>query len=659
MFRSPLRTKLILSHSVVIFAGVFLSAIVGAVLIGQTVIRQAQDKVRLDLNTAHEVYRQECESVRNIVRLVATRYDIRNSLARGNRPELIEELTRIRSEESFDILTLTDSRGTVLVRARNPGLFGDRLHDPVMDRTIGTLKPVVATSIIPAAVLAMESNELALQSLTPIVATPKSRLRNDTAETSGMMIEAAAPLLSPEGSLIGVLIGGRLLNRNFEIVDRVKDIVYRGEQYRGRDIGSTTIFQDDFRISTNVLDDRGQRAVGTRVSQTVYDRVIRQGMPFIDRAFVVNAWYFAAYEPIRDIKGEIIGMLYVGMLEAPSVEVRRRIMLTFFGIALLTMVVLLVSSNFVSAKITRPILDLLTATGRVAQGDLHYRVRPGPDDEIGQLAASFNQMTDDLQRLTDGYQSLNRDLENKVREKTDELQAAQSRLVQSEKLTALGKLAAGIGHEINNPLTSILLNSHLLVEGLDERGEEREELQLIIDETTRCSSIVRGLLEFARQSSPAKSTVDLNFVIGKTLRLFESQAQALRIKIEQRLQSDMSPIYADAGKMAQVISNLSLNAMEAMPSGGTLTVTTIQESVSNAIRLEFRDTGCGIPADVIGSIFDPFFTTKGVKGTGLGLAITYGIIQQHDGTIEVQSQTGRGSVFIVRFPVAAPPPYGE
>lgn len=649
--RSSLRTKLTLSFSIVIIIGVFLSTLIGVRLIGNTIIRQAQDKVRLDLNTAREVYQQENGDVKDAIRLTSVRFFLKDAVLNNDRKRLITELRKIREDEGLDVLTLTNSRGRVLARACNPARYGDELNDEIVQWVLSKKEVVVATEIVSRIALEKETEELAQQARMSILPTPKARSRTETEETSGMMITGAAPVFDYDGNLIGVLYGGTLLNRNFEIVDKVKDIVYRGEQYKTKDIGTATIFQDDLRISTNVRRKDGERAIGTRVSQEVYEQVIKKGIPWIGRAFVVNDWYITAYEPIRNINKHIIGMLYVGMLEAPYVDLRNRVIFTFLGIALLSVILLSIIAYFTTTNISRPIKALLFATKKVAEGDLSHQVTIKSRDEIGQLADSFNHMTIALQKATENYLSLTRTLEEKVKEKTQELEAAQDQLVQSEKLTSLGKLAAGIAHEINNPLTSILLNSHLIAEKLQESNGFKEKLGLIIEETTRCSRIVKGLLEFARQTPPEKKLVDINDVIEKTLLLFESQVLVHNVTVKQNLNKDLPHIMIDDNKIKQVFTNLILNALDAMPTGGTLSMSSRISSDKRYIQIIIQDTGCGIPKEHIGKIFDPFFTTKRMKGTGLGLSVSYGILQQHNGSIDVQSEVGKGTIMIINLPI--------
>jgi two-component system NtrC family sensor kinase len=650
-FKFPLRAKLIVSLAVVIILGVFLSTIIGIRLIGTTIIRQAQDKVRLDLNSAREVYNEESESIKTIIRLTANRFFIKDAIENRDFDPLLVEMQKIRTAEGLDVLTLTDAEGRILLRARNPGVKGDKPADEVIRWALRTQDAVVAAEIISQTELEKDGTDIAARAEIDLVATPKAAYSGRERESRGMMLKAAAPVFDYDGNLSGILYGGMLLNRNYEIVDKVKDIVYKGELYKGTDIGTATIFLDGARISTNVMTADGSRAIGTRVSQEVYDQVIGRGVSWLGRAFVVNDWYMTAYEPIKSIEGNIIGMLYVGMLEAPYVDLRNRVIYTFLGIAAISVLLLSIIAYFTTSFISKPIKELLLATKKIAAGDLSHRVNIESQDEIGDLAESFNQMTIALQFANENYLFCTRTLEKKVEEKSQELEKTQDQLVQSEKLMALGKLAAGIAHEINNPLTSILLNSHIVAEKIGDDKSTKENLQLIIDETTRCGSIVKGLLEFARQTPPEMNLSDINNVIDRTLRLFESQMILNNIRVSKTLAPELPELLIDVNKMKQVFTNVILNGLEAMPDGGELLISTRVSDDSNQVEAVFRDTGYGISKEDVKRIFDPFFTTKGTKGTGLGLAVSYGIIQQHRGEIEIESEKGKGTTVIIRLPV--------
>jgi len=649
---STIRSKLLSRFLAVIVVSGVVTTWVGVRLIGDEIIRGAQDKVRLDLNSARLVYDEELEEVSDAVRFTALRFFIRESLLSERYDQMKPELDRTGKREALDVLTITDSNGRVVYRTGNPSMAGDsKKGDEIVARVLSDRRVITATQIVRREELLKADPSLAERARMELIPTPRARPRRESEETSGMMMTAAAPIIDRDGELLGVVYGGRLLNRSFEIVDTVKDIVYRGERYEGKEIGTATVFQGDLRIATNVMTSDGNRAVGTRVSREVYDQVIGRGIPWVARAFVVNDWYITAYEPIRDVDGDVIGMLYVGMLEAPYRDLRRRVVITFLSISAATIAGLSVLIVLVTSSITRPLRDLSRATERVARGDLAYRVPSKTGDELGLLADSFNEMTAELEKATRRYESLTQTLEEKVSERTRQLEEAQDQLVQSAKLSSLGKLAAGIAHEINNPLTSILINSHLLAEKLEGRKDLEENLNLVIDETTRCGGIVKSLLEFSRQTAPQKRPTDINKVLEDTLVLVRSNILAAKVRIERRFDTGLPEIMVDANKIKQVFTNIILNARDAMPDGGTLGITTRMDGEGSAVEIEFKDTGVGMSKDAIRKMFDPFFTTKGVKGTGLGLSISYGIVEQHGGVISAESQPGKGTTVVVRLPV--------
>jgi two-component system NtrC family sensor kinase len=328
-------------------------------------------------------------------------------------------------------------------------------------------------------------------------------------------------------------------------------------------------------------------------------------------------------------------------------------MATFVGIAALCVLFILGLLSFVARRITRPLGVMVDAAGKIASGDLAHRVGVGSRDEIGRLARAFNRMTDELSLAHEDLTQWGRTLERRVEERTRELRDTQDQLVVSEKLASLGKMAAGVAHEINNPLTAILLNCHLLLERQGLVPDEEESLRLIADETTRCAGIVGGLLDFARQTPSQAAPTDINDVIDRTLQLLEMQASVRNIRIEKALDRTLPAIEIDKNKVQQVFSNLAINACEAMPGGGTLAVASLMSRDGTHIEITFTDTGVGIPKQNLPRLFDPFFTTKSF-GTGLGLAVSYGIVRQRGGTILVRSDVGKGTVFTVRIPLIPP-----
>jgi PAS domain S-box-containing protein len=226
----------------------------------------------------------------------------------------------------------------------------------------------------------------------------------------------------------------------------------------------------------------------------------------------------------------------------------------------------------------------------------------------------------------------------------------QEMLLEQEKLTSVGKLAAGVAHEINNPLTAVLTNSMLLLEELKVDNPMYEDLKGIADETLRCREIVRGLLEFARQEAPAKAESDLNKIVASVVGLVRKQFSFRNITIEHNLDENLPLVRLDRDQVQQVIVNMLMNAMEAIDRDGEIRVETSYDELRHTIQLKIKDTGCGVPEDARLKLFDPFFTTKDT-GTGLGLSISHGIIQRHGGSVSFESQVGRGTTFTIALPM--------
>lgn len=631
-----LRTKLIVSFLAVIVICGLVATLVGLRLIGTGIIEQAQDKVKNDLNSAREIYREQTDDLKDVVRFTASRFFMKDAILESDIARLEGELASIRQAESLDVLTLADKEGRVVVRARNPSAVGDgQSGDELVSEILSGKGVVGGTVIVPREELVKEGADLAEQAYIKFVATPKAKASAKTEESSGMMIKAAAGVLGYDGRLIGVLYCGKLLNRNYELVDKVKETVYQGVKYKGKDIGTATIFQGDLRVSTNVKREDGRRAIGTRVSKEVYEQVLEKGQPWIDRAFVVNNWYISAYEPIKNTKGDIIGVLYVGVLEEKFTDMRAGAAAVFLAITCGGMLAALVVSSFLAQGVSRPIKRLVYASHQWGKGNLNHRVKSTSKDEIGELAETFNLMASSLKERDD-----------KLREYTSQ------QIMKSERLATLGQLAAGVAHEVNNPLGAVLMYSHLALEELEDKDATRNNLEKAVAEASRCRDIVKGLLDFARQTEPKVEHRDLNETLERTLGLVEKQALFQNVKITKEFCSSLPEIFIDVGQMQQVFTNIVLNAAEAMEGRGGLTVATRMAGDNEHIEIEFTDTGCGIPAENQDKIFDPFFTTKEVgHGTGLGLAVSHGIIAKHRGTIEVKSEAGKGTTFIIRLPV--------
>ena len=647
-----MRTKLVLSFLGVIVIGAILTMIFGSRLVKNTIIDEAQEKVKYDLSSAWMVFNEKLNHIRDIVSFTAERESIQDAIARKEEDILLRYLSRVRTQRELDILTLTDSTGKVIVRTRNPEIEGDdQSQDEIIKKALDG-GDFANAQIISRDELLKEGKELAERAYMEFVPTPKAAPRPENKEIRGMMLKAASSVKDEKGTLLGVLYGGVLINRDFTIVDRVKELVYQDKKYKGREIGTATIFQHDLRISTNVRNETGDRAIGTRVSREVNEAVLERGEAWIDRAFVVNDWYITAYEPIKNINEEIIGILYVGMLERPYIDTTNRVILTFAVIAILCVVVLLLILIFSTTRIINPLQKMVLATQRIAKGDLSHKLDVKSKDEIGALAESFDKMTVELKMANQKLIEWGKTLEKKVEERTAEIRQMQAHLIQQEKLASLGKLAAGIAHEINNPLGGILIYSHLLLEDTKKEAPQYQNLEKIVKETTRCRDIVKGLLQFARPKEPEATQISINPTLDNALSLLESQAIFQNITIKKKYQDYLPPVVADRSQLQQVFINIILNAVDAMDGKGTLTLKTFLGKEEPFIHISISDTGHGIEKADRSRLFEPFFTTKEVgAGTGLGLAICYSIIQKHEGTIEVESEVDKGSTFTVKLPL--------
>jgi two-component system NtrC family sensor kinase len=632
-----LRAKLIVSFLLIVTITGTIATIVGVRLIGNGIVQQAQEKVRLDLNSAREIYAHKFCKVEHVVAFTSIRGVIRDALLANDRPVLTEHLQEVQEKAGLDFLTITDASGRVVCRASNPSVYGDnQASDELIQRVLTERRTVAATQIIAREALENESEALADRASIQLIHTPKSRPCRDAEEASGMALKAAVPIFDNDDEFIGILYGGNVLNRDIELVDEIRDTVFQAAQYKGKNEGTATIFQGCYRIATNVVNADGERAIGTLVSAEVHERVLDNGERWVDRAFVVNDWYITAYEPIRNMAGEVIGMLYVGVLEQRFVDMKRNAILIFLTIMLAGAIFSLVVAYFLATDFVKPIKRLVAASHEVSKGNFAYRIAPTFSGELGKLEQTFNFMASALKE---------RDLEMK--------EHTQRQIFQSEKLASIGRLAAGVAHQLNNPLTGVLTYSSLLLQERDADDPEREDLQIIVDETMRCREIVKNLLGFSKQNEPTKIAADVNGIIQNALSLAQNQSKIQNVEVKTTFHKHLPELTLDATQIQEAILNIVLNAIDAMPEGGTLYVTTRLLEKGQIVELRFTDTGHGIEPRYLGKVFEPFFSTKGEKGTGLGLAVAYGVVENHRGTIRMESTAGKGTTCIIELPVTS------
>ena len=375
-----------------------------------------------------------------------------------------------------------------------------------------------------------------------------------------------------------------------------------------------------------------------------------------------------AHPAEQQILGVLDTNLSLARADVQLAESSRR-MILYTGCALLLIACL--SWFFVWRVVGEPVKALERGTHQLAAGDLGYQIEVASDDEIGDLAHSFNEMSRQLQAEHNENLAWTRTLEQRVEQKTRELKRAHEHALHTEKMASIGKMAAVLAHEINNPLSGILTYSKLLRKwierqwseagaasaeaangsGAERRKEIREALDLIASESRRCGDLVKNLLTFSRTTPMNLLPADLNEVIARSLRLVQHQLDLAGIHVQLELDPELPKVVCDAAQIEQVLLALVMNAMDALPQGGNLWLTTSFGREQGQVHIVVRDDGAGIAPEILQRLFEPFLTTKeSGRGVGLGLAISHSILERHNGKIEVESEVGKGTTFAVTLP---------
>ncbi len=612
-------------------------------------------KVRSDLAVARGYFDQTLTEVGSGTRGVARSQRLLQAMADGGLPA---RLLADRQELGLDFLLLVsqDDSSTTLPASLAP-LLQTAAHTPTRSTRSAQ---IVRLSRDELAVLAPQ---LLPRLHIPLVPTRNAAPDERSVEDRALVLLALQPVLDTAGQPRALLVGGLLLNQNLDFIDHINRIVYPEGALPFGSEGTATLFLDDVRITTNVRLFQDQRAIGTRVSQTVRDRVLGEGQTWLDRAFVVNDWYVSAYEPLLDARGERVGMLYVGFLESPFRWVRHA-MLAAMGLIFLGVMAL---SAWLSVRwarsIFKPVEQMNRTMQRVEDGEAAARVGQLPvRDEFGALAGHLDQLLDVIDENTTALRRWGEELDLKVAERTRELEAsnaslrlAQQQLVKSEKLAAIGQLTASVAHEINNPIAVMQGNLDLVRETLGSHAHPvRSELKLLDDQVERMRIIVTQLLQYARPTEYAGyvEALDLNRTVQDCLVLVAHLLAQTRIAVVQDLQATRR-VGCNRQELQQVIINLLINAIQVMPQGGELRLCTTDWSVEQSPQgalLQVFDTGSGLAPGVQERLFRPFFTTKN-DGNGLGLWISQGLVERYGGSLSAGNREdgATGAVFTVRL----------
>ncbi len=634
-----LQSRLLLAFLViVVFIGI-VSASLGVGLIHRTV-PQVENVLAVDLGAARELFRQYLAHIADGVRLMAQQRMLKESIEQGDIGSMVAPLQAIRQSEDFDILVLSDLHGDVLFPLRDQGRkIGSAGMAFMVRQALLQRKEISSLVVLSRDEMAAVSPELMERARIEVVPTAHSPSLPQNDVTEGLVAAAAIPVVGDDGSALGVLCAGQLVNRRNAVTDRIRSSLYRDDQFGERDVAVVSVFLGAKRIATTATTPTGDRAIGTLAPAAVYDRVVLKGERWNKPGYIVDNWYLTAYEPIRDAQGKVIGALGLGLLERKFEDAQRRAVVFLLLLTMAAVLLGILMSYVLSRSIMKPVTALIAATQKIAADHLPHRIElQHAPPEIEKLGQAFNEMAEAIHERD---QQLHRQTHEK--------------LMRSDRLAMIGQLAAGVAHEINNPLGSILLFSRLIMQQSDAEGRTRENLERIEKETKRCHTIVKSLLDFARERKPLVESVAVNQLLDATLKLFEGQFLFQNIQVVRDYAPNLPAIQADRSQLQQVFMNIILNAADAMDGKGRLALSTRSGGDDRSIEIAIADTGCGIPPENLGRIFDPFFTTKGVgHGTGLGLSVSYGIVQSHNGDIGVSSNPG-GTTFTISLPAAKGP----
>ena len=626
----------------------FFSSIIPLAVIALVTIYLMQ---RISLDNAYErvhkelsVGRKELRNIKEVLKYIVREQNnpVASFLEANALKDLEVYLQQLIETEHLSFFTVTDPAGRVVMRASNPQLSGDDLNSDLFIRRALEGITSVFLEVLPEEELRQEGLfddaiiELSHSGAAEQIGRPGEVL------SRGMVIKAALPVMSPQGRLIGAISSGYLVNRSDRLIDRIYELTGL----------PSSIFLDDIRIASNVhtLTTVPVRFIGTRADTDVKEQALERGQIYSGRKDVAGTWYLAAYEPIYDINNRIIGMYGIGIDEKLVFALRDSLIQVFIIAVLLTIIAALGIGIFASKGIVNSISRLRKGTEAISKGDFDYRINIDSEDEVGQLAGFFNQMAAELKSTRGKLQEHARELEDKVTQRTAQLEATQQQLLQCERVAAMGRIASALSHELKNVFTGIQTSAYYLKgKVLKEYPKLAESFSGIEKEIRYASGIINDVLNFTRPRKMRISEIDLNLLINDLLSSPGQKELLKDIEVHKNLEPDSPRIKADELQLREVILNLLINAAEAMPAGGKLRLVT--KNQEGFLRIEVADTGSGIPEENAEQLFVPFFTTKS-RGLGLGLSICKEIIERHSGRIEFESAPGDGAKFIIFLPLS-------
>lgn len=633
--------------SAVIGVGVLMSVLIAGLAvksIRSSVQHEAQLRVNHDLGIARTLYEQQLRSLADALRSEAETLDLNAA------PELLAAgLRDAKRRLDLTVLGLCDVDGRTMIPPRPHA--GDVVRidgDPLLRQALEG-KSGHGTVLLPAERLEQEGGAALRRAMS--VRAPGAG--GSTATESALFWWTAHPLCAPSGQVVAVLYGGRALNHRHQLVDDIRERIFGGELHAGKPLGTVTVFLGDVRVSTNVLGPDSRRAVGTRVSAEVRDCVLSAQTPYYGRAWVVDAWYLSGYLPLRGPAGTVVGMLYVGLLEAPYALLRTQLIRRFMVPAALLLLVALVAAVWMVRRITRPLAQLGEAAARLAEGDWDHDL-PTPESyvEITRLAGAFDRMRRAIRRrdrqLTEANQHLG--------ESNDQLSQTNRNYME---------MLGFVTHELKSPLAAIQTIISTLTDGycgevpetmgtpLTRIRRNCEELQDMVKNYLDLSRAERGELTANQRTINFHADVVVPCV-EQTAALLTSRNMHLETVCDESLM-----VEADPELMRIALTNYLSNAAKYGLEGGTIRLDT--SCREGELHVSIWNEGAGFTREERPALFGKFSRlknaqTRGKRGSGLGLFLCQQVAEQHGGRVWAESEPGQWARFGLAFPRGASTP---
>ena len=627
------RFKLILCLLIVSFLVGGISLFIGSQLLYNAMTHEAQKQSRLALNATHDIYNAHIKFIKTALVITTLGSGFRSSVVNRDLSDLAVRMNRLAENAELDFAGIVTGDGVPLSRLNLRSLL-DQIslqENPLVRQVIHQRSLVAGTIVFSQDFMILENPELArrLQNLP----------ENEPKPAICMAIAAAVPIFENQNkeNLVGVIYGGILLHQSMSIVDSIPKSFFFDNIQSASNTLAVNIFFNNFCIATNMVDENGKRTFGAQVPADVSQQVLIRGNQWTSRQQDSTGRNLVSYDPICDIFGKRVGTLSIAISDSDYLSLQYKFILYLSLVILASVILAIVIGIFLTHRIMQPIHRLIKASQEVSDGNLIYDLGPmSKDKEIAVLQVMFWKMVNSMKRRR---------------------MASQTQIIQSEKQASIGRLAAGVGHEINNPLTGVLTYTHMLLRRKDISDDIRSDLNVIAESTERVRKIVKGLLDFSRQTRLDPELIDINQLVTSTIKLMENQALLKGVLVQFKPGKDIPMMIIDRNKIESVLLNILINALDATKSGDTITIqTTTGVSADDVghmgVEIVIADTGCGILPENLNKLFDPFFTTKEVgSGTGLGLSVSYGIIKEHGGTIRVQSDINKGSTFFIWLPL--------